>query len=83
MQLIVQIWFSPFPEFPLELSSSTLDTSGPFRIVNALREIPANGSFVLKLAFEPRSADDYLETLRIRNQVQQYSSEHHLTRLSV
>ncbi|XP_051280852.1 cilia- and flagella-associated protein 74 isoform X4 [Dicentrarchus labrax] len=52
----------------LDLTSSVLDTHGPFSILNALRCIRPGENHTLVLAFSPSLEKKYCETLEVRSQ---------------
>ncbi|KAJ3586735.1 hypothetical protein NHX12_013129, partial [Muraenolepis orangiensis] len=50
----------------LDLSSSILDLSGPFLLLNALRPLTPGGRHTMVLAFSPTLGKRYRETLEVR-----------------
>ncbi|XP_071945764.1 cilia- and flagella-associated protein 74-like isoform X2 [Antedon mediterranea] len=49
-----------------DLTSSVLDTCGPFQLLNAIRSLPPNATHTLLIAFSPKIAKVFVEVLNIK-----------------
>ncbi|XP_046895327.1 cilia- and flagella-associated protein 74 [Hypomesus transpacificus] len=64
-KVVKQITIQNISHESLDLSSSVLDLSGPFSLLNALRRLGPGGTHILVLAFTPALGKKYREVMEI------------------
>ena len=55
-----------FDLFMFQLSSSALETTGPFLVLNAFRMLPPDGTHTMLLSFTPTAGRVFQEVLHIK-----------------